>query len=66
MAGTTEQSLPSKSADDWVEAEEKQLGALRLKPAIFENKTRPFFHVDLASALHSVDLYLAANPVTQR
>lgn len=29
-----------------------------------ESSTRPFFHVDLTSALESVDFYLARNPVT--
>lgn len=62
MAGATGESLHTKPRDNWVEAEEKQSDALSLKPSIFENRTRPFFHVDLASALHSVDVYLAANP----
>ncbi|KAJ6086598.1 hypothetical protein N7467_005512 [Penicillium canescens] len=62
MAGTTGVSLPSNPCDNRVEAEGKQSGASSLEPSIFGNRTRPFFHVDLAGALHSVDVYLAANP----
>ncbi|OQD89000.1 hypothetical protein PENANT_c003G05456 [Penicillium antarcticum] len=63
MAGSTGEPLSSKRSDNWIEAQEKQSDASGLKAAILKNRTRPFFHVDLASALRSVDLYLAANSV---
>ncbi|KAJ5316359.1 hypothetical protein N7476_006666 [Penicillium atrosanguineum] len=51
--------VPCKGAEQWVESEK---GSCNDPLRSAESSSRPFFHVDLTSALESVDAYIAASP----
>ncbi|KAJ5183858.1 sulfate anion transporter [Penicillium capsulatum] len=51
-----------KESDGHVKSWEKGLCSHTNQSVGLKSSTRPFFHVDLASALESVDVYLAGNP----
>ncbi|KAJ6105318.1 sulfate anion transporter [Penicillium sp. IBT 18751x] len=57
-----EMSSSSKMCDKRVEAEGKSSDGAYSRPGALESRSQPFFHVDLTSALQSVDVYFAANP----
>lgn len=57
------EGVSCKERENGVQPWEKGLCSHAPHPVSMESSTRPFFHVDLAAALESVDVYLARNPV---
>ncbi|KAJ5218030.1 uncharacterized protein N7498_000129 [Penicillium cinerascens] len=53
-------AVPCKKTQQWVEPEK---GSCNDNPRSADGGSRPFFHIDLISALEKVDVYLARNPV---
>ena len=61
--GDIETHASSKACDNWNEAGEKNLSGSSSALGALENSNGSLFHADVASALYSVNVYLAANPV---